>query len=151
MTRQNDTLAITDIKRGTPFERSAEQKYWKVKTRFTRSKSRPKFICSSYTVNILHKSIAGRYRPVRVADGPITARCRFITNASWVIANMCLVRVGPSASSAIHHSKTQVVFFLSLVSDCHWALYFVSLQFSFYYLYCSVMVLCSFQVQSVYI
>ena len=24
-------------------------------------------------VSILHKSIAGRYRPVRVADGPITA------------------------------------------------------------------------------
>ena len=35
------------------------------------------------TVNILHKSIAGRYRPVRVADGPITARCRFMENASW--------------------------------------------------------------------
>ena len=29
-------------------------------------------------VSILHKSIAGRYRPVRVADRPITARCRFI-------------------------------------------------------------------------
>ena len=36
-------------------------------------------------VSILHKSIAGRYRPVRVAEGPITARCRFIKNASWVI------------------------------------------------------------------
>ena len=35
-------------------------------------------------VSILYKSIAGRYRPVRVADGPITARCRFIKNASWV-------------------------------------------------------------------
>ena len=34
-------------------------------------------------VNIIHKSIAGRYRPVRVADGPITARYRFIKNASW--------------------------------------------------------------------
>ena len=29
-------------------------------------------------VSILHKSIAGRYRPVRVADGPITARYRFM-------------------------------------------------------------------------
>ena len=38
----------------------------------------------SYPVRILCKSIAGRYRPVRVADGPITARCRFIKNASWV-------------------------------------------------------------------
>ena len=40
---------------------------------------------SIYPVSILHKSIAGRNRPVRVADGPITARCRFIKNASWVI------------------------------------------------------------------
>ena len=37
-----------------------------------------------FPVNILHKSIAGRYRPVRVADGPITARCRFLKNANWV-------------------------------------------------------------------
>ena len=40
--------------------------------------------CGSYPVSILHKSIAGRYLPVRVADGPITARCGFIKNASWV-------------------------------------------------------------------
>ena len=33
-------------------------------------------------VSILLKSITGRYRPVRIADGPITARCRFINNAS---------------------------------------------------------------------
>ena len=33
--------------------------------------------------SILYKSIARRYRPVRVADGPITARYRFIKNASW--------------------------------------------------------------------
>ena len=38
-----------------------------------------------FPVSILHKSIAGRYRAVRVADGPITARCRFIKNDSWVI------------------------------------------------------------------
>ena len=38
-------------------------------------------------VSILHKSIAGRYRPVRVADGPITARYRFIKNASWDLAS----------------------------------------------------------------
>ena len=36
-----------------------------------------------YPVSILYKSIAGRYRPVRVADGPISARYRFIKNASW--------------------------------------------------------------------
>ena len=34
-------------------------------------------------VNILYKSTAGRYRPVSYPDGPITARCRFIKNASW--------------------------------------------------------------------
>ena len=28
-------------------------------------------------VNILRKSISGCHRPVRVADGPMTARCRF--------------------------------------------------------------------------
>ena len=41
---------------------------------------------SAYIINsasILYKSIAGRYRPVRVADGPITARYRFIKNAYW--------------------------------------------------------------------
>ena len=30
-----------------------------------------------YEEILAYKSIAGRYRPVRVADGPITARCRF--------------------------------------------------------------------------
>ena len=30
-----------------------------------------------YPVSILRKSISGRHRPVRVADGPMTARCRF--------------------------------------------------------------------------
>ena len=43
------------------------------------------FFLKMFPVSILHKSIAGRYRPVRVADGPITARFRFIKNASWVI------------------------------------------------------------------
>ena len=28
-------------------------------------------------VSILRKSTSGRHRPVRVADGPMTARCRF--------------------------------------------------------------------------
>ena len=36
-----------------------------------------------YPRSILHKSIAGRYRPVRVVDGPITTLYRFIKNASW--------------------------------------------------------------------
>ena len=33
-------------------------------------------------VSILYKSVAGRYRPFRVADGPITARYIFTKNAS---------------------------------------------------------------------
>ena len=45
----------------------------------------------SFPVSILYKSIAGRYRPVRVADGPITARYRFIKNAIWVAAFLLLV------------------------------------------------------------
>ena len=36
-----------------------------------------------HPASILYKSVAGRYRPVRVADGPITARYRFIKNAYW--------------------------------------------------------------------
>ena len=32
---------------------------------------------------VIYKSIAGRYRPVSYPDGPITARYRFIDNASW--------------------------------------------------------------------
>ena len=34
-------------------------------------------------ISILYKSIAGHYRPVRIADGPITSRYRFIKNTSW--------------------------------------------------------------------
>ena len=40
-------------------------------------------ITYKFPASILCKSIAGRYRPVRVADGPITARCRFIKDAYW--------------------------------------------------------------------
>ena len=35
----------------------------------------------TYPASTLDNSIAGRYRPVRVADGPITPRYRFIKNA----------------------------------------------------------------------
>ena len=36
----------------------------------------------------IHRSVAGRYRPIKVADWPITARCRFIKNASWVLGTI---------------------------------------------------------------
>ena len=41
--------------------------------------------CEPTPVSILYKSIAGRYRPVKVyvADGPITAHYRFIKNDCW--------------------------------------------------------------------
>ena len=42
-------------------------------------------MATNIPVSILYKSIAGRYRPVRVADGSITARHRFIKNANWDI------------------------------------------------------------------
>ena len=34
-------------------------------------------------VGILYKSTVGRYRPVRIPDGPIMARFRYIKNAIW--------------------------------------------------------------------
>ena len=39
-------------------------------------------LCSSTPASILYKSTAGRYRPVSYSDGPITARNRFIKNAT---------------------------------------------------------------------
>ena len=50
------------------------------------------FACS-VPASILYKSIAGRYRPVRVADGPITARYRFIKNAYWGTAKWLVFRL----------------------------------------------------------
>ena len=46
-------------------------------------------------VSIIYKSTAGRYRPVRVADGPITARYRFIKNASWETTGWMVKSVEP--------------------------------------------------------
>ena len=67
-----------------------------------------RILSTTYPVSILYKSIAGRYRRVRVADapitaryrfiknrdGPMTARYRFIKNASWVL--VCLKLPGSS-------------------------------------------------------
>ena len=44
-----------------------------------------KSVRQSRPARILYKSIAGRYRPVSYTDVPITARYRFIKNASWAI------------------------------------------------------------------
>ena len=53
-----------------------------------------------YPVSILHKSIAGRYRPVRVADRPITARCKFIKIAGWVVTENDIGRPRNNSSTA---------------------------------------------------
>ena len=55
---------------------------WKFESKVLRPFPSP-IPANTYPLSILHKSIVGRYRPVRVADGPITARCRFIKNAGW--------------------------------------------------------------------
>ena len=67
----------------------AERKHRQRKARASASPSakstseRSCIICNSCSpVSILYNSIAGRYRPARVADGPITARYRVIKNAS---------------------------------------------------------------------
>ena len=49
--------------------------------------------------SILYKSIEGRYRPVRVTDGPIVARYRFIKNAYW--HGTCFAHHCISSSSAV--------------------------------------------------
>ena len=59
-------------------------------------------------VSILYKSIAGRYRPVRVADGPITAHYRFIKNASWVAHRRNLLLM-ETIWSALEHNVTVCV------------------------------------------
>ena len=41
-----------------------------------------------YPASILYKSTEGRYRPLRVADGPIAACCRFIKNVYRVTAKL---------------------------------------------------------------
>ena len=40
-------------------------------------------VLSTSPASILHKSIAGRCRPVSYSDGPTTARYRFMLNAYW--------------------------------------------------------------------
>ena len=60
-------------------------------------------------VSILYKFTTGRYRPVRVADGPITARCRFIKNASWDYTTWVLGKrrkfQNQSSQSSLHCSR----------------------------------------------
>ena len=55
---------------------------------------------ADHPASILYKSIAGRYRPVRVADGPITARYRFIKNAKSIAGRYRPVRVADGPITA---------------------------------------------------
>ena len=57
----------------------------KTRFRIARSISQITFT-HPYPASILHKSIAGLYWSVRVADGPITARYRFIKYVNWEAA-----------------------------------------------------------------
>ena len=66
-----------------------------------------------YLVSILYKSIAGRYRPVRVADGPITARYRFIRNAnlvvpvsSWFIQQVRVIIIAIAPITQVTHVRS---------------------------------------------
>ena len=62
--------------------------------------------CLNNPVSILYKSIAGRYRPVMVADGPITARYRFIKNASWEHNVLTMIKLLLSALFVCKHMST---------------------------------------------
>ena len=59
--------------------------YWSVQFISLNSGMNIEAMGMRHPASILYKSSAGRYRPVRVADGPITARCRFIKNAYWAV------------------------------------------------------------------
>ena len=64
----------------------------------------------SVPASILYKSIAGRYRPVRVADGPITARYRCIKMLTCVCVCVrvcvCVCVMNKWALSLKKHIKT---------------------------------------------
>ena len=61
----------------------------------------------SNPASILYKSTAGRYRPVRVADGPIAVRCRFIKNGSRECSLRGCITPTPQSTglSGIQYSK----------------------------------------------
>ena len=70
-----------------------------------------------FPVSILHKSTAGRYRPVRVADGPITARCRFMKKASWVDLLDMPTAPGCFAVSVYSHVSHKRINYQTSVTD----------------------------------
>ena len=89
-------------------------------------------------VSILYKSIAGRYRPVRVADGPITARYRFIKNASWVVlavtqneynifTTYCAINSLSCKSITGKHNEKRIII-ITDHNDCFLVLYAPPLQ-----------------------
>ena len=59
-----------------------------------------------HPASILHKSIAGHYRPVSYPDGPITARYRFMKNAYWEWPSFHDLRTLQNLMSAIASSLT---------------------------------------------
>ena len=67
-----------------------------------------------YPVSSLYKSIAGRCRPVRIADGPVTARSRCLKNASWVLRDL-LTCIRNTQSRLV---QTDAFWFLGNISSC---------------------------------
>ena len=70
-------------------------------------------IARSLPVSILHKFIAGRYRPVRVAERPMTACCKFIKNARLSAA------VQPARMSRVFTGCTRY----NVVNTVPWLIY----------------------------
>ena len=65
--------------------------------------------CSNHThypVSILHKSIAGRYRPVRVADGPITACYRF---SKRMLAGYTCITIGTRQNNNLENNASSAI------------------------------------------
>ena len=102
------------------FDRNFRSHVWLLTTILTLVKygvvlSAPKY--RNCPASIFYKSIAGRYRPVSYPDGPITARCRFIKNAYWVMrtylwvstcenvtSDMCTQRRFEQSDQILHRS-----------------------------------------------
>ena len=64
-----------------------------VGSNLTQSSGISYFFLYRYPVSILYKFIAGRYPPIRVADGPITARYRFIRNDKECLSGIYICSV----------------------------------------------------------
>ena len=73
-------------------------------------------------VSILYKSIADRYRPVGVVDGPRTARYRFLKNAvwaSWIKKLLTLTYTCWDVNVSKHYTPNFIGNLITSESDMH--------------------------------